>query len=167
MPKLPESGRGVVAVVAFTLSSIVTFGLYDSVGRARPSYVDCLRDPSFSAHCTDSPTASFPSGHTNEVFTAAGLSCVHHAHLPIYGSRLADALACARDVTLATADGVLRILGDRHYVTDVMAGAAIGFTFGYGMPLLLHYSVPRAPLAQLTLTPMSGSLVGISAAGRF
>jgi membrane-associated phospholipid phosphatase len=65
---------------------------------------------------------------------------------------------------LATADGVLRIMGDRHYLSDVLAGGALGFAFGYGVPTLLHYSVP---LTGLTLAPMKGSLVGISAFARF
>ena len=152
---------------SFALSSILTFSLYDSIGRARPSYVDCQHGSS-DIQCQTSPTASFPSGHVNEAFTTAGLSCAHHAHLPLYGSRLADALACARDVTLATADAVLRIMGDRHYLTDVLAGGAIGFAFGYGLPTFLHYtSRGRPPLAGLSVVPMAGSRLGLVATGDF
>jgi membrane-associated phospholipid phosphatase len=115
---------------SFALSSIVAISLYDTVGRTRPSYADCQRDPSVDVQCNISPTASFPSGHMNEAFTAAGLSCAHHAHVPIYGSRLADAFACGRDVALASADGILRIMGDRHYATDVLAGGANGLACG-------------------------------------
>jgi membrane-associated phospholipid phosphatase len=128
---------GLMDAEAYAFSSVLAIGLYDSVGRARPSYQDCQRAPSFVG-CNISPTASFPSGHTNEPFTAAGVSCANHGFDPIYGSRLWDELACARDVVLATSDGLLRIIGDRHYATDVLAGAPIGFGFGYGMPTLLH-----------------------------
>jgi membrane-associated phospholipid phosphatase len=155
---------------SYALSSILSITLYDTVGRARPSYADCKANGLFSADCNVAPNDSFPSGHTNEAFTAAGLSCANHAHVSIYGSRLADTLACVRDVTLATGDGVLRILGDRHYTTDVLAGAAIGFGFGFGVPALLHYrsSGVERPLDGLSVSPMLGrGNVGILAVGRF
>jgi membrane-associated phospholipid phosphatase len=158
---------GLMDAEAYAFSSVLAVGLYDSVGRARPSYEDCQRNPSFVG-CNISPTASFPSGHTNEAFTAAGVSCANHGFVPIYGSRLWDGLACARDVVLATSDGLLRVIGDRHYATDVLTGAAIGFGFGYGMPTLLHYAArsPRS-LAGWTLSPMVGPRTGLLLAGSF
>ena len=96
------------------------------------------------------------------------MSCANHGFVPIYGSRLWDGLACARDVVLATSDGLLRVIGDRHYATDVLTGAAIGFGFGYGMPTLLHYAArsPRS-LAGWTLSPMVGPRTGLLLAGSF
>jgi membrane-associated phospholipid phosphatase len=155
---------------SYALSSILSITLYDTVGRTRPSYADCQNNHAANADCNIAPNDSFPSGHTNEAFTAAGLSCANHAHLPLYGSRLADTLACVRDVTLATSDGVLRIMGDRHYATDVLAGAAIGFGFGFGVPTLLHYRNAGylAPLDALFVSPMLGAgNVGVLASGRF
>ncbi len=158
---------GLMDAESFALGSVLTFSLYDSVGRARPSYEDCQQNPS-GPGCTISPTASFPSGHTAEVFIAAGASCANHQYVPIYGSRLTDSLACARDLTMATADGLLRIMGDRHYATDVLAGAAIGFAFGYGVPTLLHYRASRAPsLATWTVSPMMGRQPGLALVGSF
>jgi membrane-associated phospholipid phosphatase len=158
---------GLMDAEAYAFSSVVAIGLYDSVGRARPSYEDCQHDPSF-AGCRISPTASFPSGHTNEAFTAAGVSCANHGFLPIYGSRVWDALACARDLFLATSDGVLRIMGDRHYATDVLTGGAIGFGFGYGMPTLLHYTAHKSSfLATLTVSPLAGHQAGLAVSGLF
>ncbi len=90
--------------------------------------------------------------------------------MPLYGSRALDTLACIRDLTLATGDGVLRIMGDRHYATDVLAGAALGFGFGYGVPMFLHYRADgqSRPLDTLTVSPMLGSgHVGVLASGRF
>jgi membrane-associated phospholipid phosphatase len=161
-----------MSLESYALSSILSITLYDTVGRARPSYSDCQKNPSANADCSISPTASFPSGHTNEAFTAAGLSCAHHANVPIYGSRLADTLACVRDLTLATSDGVLRIMGDRHYTTDVLTGAAIGFGFGFGLPTLLHYrtgaGADRSALGRLSVSPMLGAgTMGLVAAGPF
>jgi membrane-associated phospholipid phosphatase len=50
-------------------------------------------------------------------------------------------------VSLAAATAVLRVTGDRHYATDVLAGALVGFAIGYGVPTLLHYSLPEASAA--------------------
>jgi membrane-associated phospholipid phosphatase len=152
---------------SYAWGSIVTFTLYDSIGRARPSYADCQANPS-GPDCLVTPTASAPSGHTAESFIAAGLSCVNHAYVPIYGRRLFDALACARDVTLATTEGVLRIMGDRHYATDVLAGAALGFSFGFGLPWLLHYRFRgNRTLPSVALAPMVGGSTGLLAIGTF
>ena len=151
---------------SYALDSIVTFALYDSVGRARPNYADCQRDPSLFDNCSTSPTASFPSGHVSEAFMTAGLSCANHGYLPLYGSPLLDALACARDVTLGTVDGLLRIMGDRHYATDVIAGAGLGFAFGYGVPVFLHYTARRAR-PSLAVAPLVGQRVGLGVTGLF
>lgn len=59
---------------AYSLSSIVTITFYSEVGRARPSYADCKANPSFSPDGGVTTFDSFPSAHTNEAFTAAGLS---------------------------------------------------------------------------------------------
>jgi membrane-associated phospholipid phosphatase len=145
---------------AFTLSSLVAITLYDTIGRARPPYEDCVRNDGAvpSVECNGSLTASFPSGHINEAFTAAGLSCAHHMFAHVYGNRIADAFGCGRDLALATIEGVLRIAGDRHYVSDVFIGSAIGFTFGFAMPTLLHYVKwpRRGPVSALWPSPILG-----------
>lgn len=124
---------------AFSLSILITTLLSKAVARARPTVADCKRDPTFDPLCKSSTYASFPSFHTSTAFTAAGLTCVHHAYLPIYGSKPWETAACAESIVLATATGVFRIVGDRHYTTDVLLGAAIGFSLGYVYPWLLHY----------------------------
>ena len=124
---------------AFSVSTLITTVIFKTVARGRPSYVECGKDANYDPLCKLHATGSFPSGHTNTAFTAAGLSCAHHLHVPLYGDRLADVLACAGTLTLAAATGTLRIVGDRHYTTDVLVGALIGFSIGYGLPTLLHY----------------------------
>jgi membrane-associated phospholipid phosphatase len=154
---------------AYALGSVATFTLYDTIGRARPAYSDCRADPGAANSCTVSPSASFPSGHVAESFISAGLSCANHAYVPLYGSPLWDAVACARDVTLATADGVLRIMGDRHWATDVVAGGGLGLAFGYAMPVLLHYTAGTSSTrsAGLALAPMGSNRIGLVADGVF
>jgi membrane-associated phospholipid phosphatase len=60
--------------------------------------------------------------------------------------------------------GLLRVIGDRHYVTDVLAGQAIGFGFGYTMPTLLHYTgIYANTSSRLVLAPLAGSQYGLRA----
>ncbi len=155
---------------SFTLTSLIGVTAYDTIGRARPPYAQCqagTNDPSIA--CGGSLDASFPSGHTAEAFNAAGLSCAHHLFAHVYGNRTADAFACARDLTLATADGVLRMMGDRHYFSDVFVGSVIGFGVGFGLPSLLHYVKwkRRPPLATLAAVPLVGPQTGFSLVGTF
>jgi membrane-associated phospholipid phosphatase len=124
---------------ALAFSSLLNTVLFKAFARARPTYTECQQHPNHDPQCDLHPTGSFPSGHTNTSFTAAGLSCAHHLHVALYGDRLADVLACAGTITLAAAAGTLRVVGDRHYATDVVVAAALGFAMGYGMPTLLHY----------------------------
>jgi membrane-associated phospholipid phosphatase len=143
----------------FAFSLLISTVIFKLVGRARPSYSDCHHNPLFEPLCNSSVTASFPSGHTTASFTAAGLSCAHHLHTGLYGSQLADSLACAGAITLAAATGTLRVVGDRHYATDVWAGAAIGFAVGYGLPTLLHYGkVHDETQTAQTAQPLTASM---------
>jgi membrane-associated phospholipid phosphatase len=153
---------------SFAISSLITTTMFKIIGRGRPSYQACQHDPSFDPLCRSGDTASFPSGHTNAAFTAAGLSCAHHLHLALYGSPLADTLACVGEIALAGATGGLRVVGDRHYATDVWTGAIIGFGVGYGTPTLLHYrKAARAPQASLAMQPIEAGFAGPTISGTF
>lgn len=165
-------GSGEVAVQAllvdaeaFAVNALVTTSAYTFIGRARPSYEDCQRDRSFDPLCNSGATSSFWSGHTALAFTAAGISCAHHAYLHVYGSPTADALGCAGMITLASATATFRVLGDRHYATDVITGAAVGFGIGYGVPTLLHYTAGPHE-GGVTVAPSSAGL-GLALSGRF
>jgi len=150
---------------ALALNSLATTVTFDEVGRARPSYDDCKRNRNFDPLCNSGNTASFFSGHESQAFTAAGLSCAHHQYLKFYGGGAPDTLSCIGNLTVAAGTGALRILGDRHYATDVLTGALVGFGFGYGMPVLLHYSF-RAERANVSISPL-GLGVGLNASGTF
>jgi len=154
---------------AFSVSTLITTMIFKTVARARPSWAQCARDQKYDPLCKLHATGSFPSGHTNTAFTAAGLSCAHHLHVALYGNPLADALACAGTLTLATATGTLRIVGDRHYTTDVLVGALIGFAVGYGMPTLLHYGrVQNDSAASNSMQPLDRFVpLGPSISGTF
>jgi membrane-associated phospholipid phosphatase len=149
---------------AIAASGLLTTSAYYYTGRARPSYDDCQRNPSFDPLCNAGATSSFWSGHTAGAFAAAGLSCAHHAYLHLYGDPTADALGCAGMITLASTTGVLRLVGDRHFASDVLVGAAVGFGFGYGLPVLLHYTAGRDE--SLIVTPSSQGF-GLAVSGQF
>jgi membrane-associated phospholipid phosphatase len=154
------------AVVGF-----INNALFYEVGRGRPSYARCATDASYDALCgSTGNNASFPSGHVLGIATAAGLTCVHHRYLPIYGSATAGAAACVIMTAATAATGVTRIVADRHYASDVVVGAAIGFAGGYGLPWLLHYRTAgegAGPEARrVVLVPFGGAgSVGIGVAG--
>lgn len=159
---------------AMSLNILVATLLFKAAARARPTIYACTEDPTSDPLCDTGSFASFPSSHTSTAFTAAGLTCIHHAHLPLYGGEPADTLACAGALTLATATGLFRIIGDRHYLSDVLVGAAIGFSLGYVYPWLFHYQyggpTAKRDTAELRwgLTPgTAGAPFGVSALGMF
>jgi membrane-associated phospholipid phosphatase len=153
---------------AFAYSTLITTTTFNVSGRARPSYAECQRNPDFDELCNSGPTSSFPSGHGNASATAAGLSCAHHTHLALYGNKIADAIACGTTVGLALATSTFRVLGDRHYVSDVFVGSALGFGIGYAVPTLLHYTDSGgSTVATVSLAPMNETQYGLAARGEF
>jgi membrane-associated phospholipid phosphatase len=130
---------------ATAVSQFISNVLLFETGRARPSYQNCLADQTYNNLCgTPANNISFPSGHVMTIATAAGLTCVHHHYLPLYDSPGADAGACVFMSVATLATGATRMMADHHRATDVLVGAGLGFSIGYGMPWLLHYRVRRA-----------------------
>jgi membrane-associated phospholipid phosphatase len=81
-----------------------------------------------SAH----PNASFFSNHTSLAFSSLAASI-----------RMCDIIACGHNgriwavgLPIAALTGLLRIAADRHYATDVLAGAAAGAAIGWYIPAL-------------------------------
>lgn len=112
-------------------------------GRYRPVIYGCGEDPNYDSDCTndeESLRASFLSGHASMSFASAGLTCSHHISLPMYGGNAADAAICGVSLTSATAVAVMRIMADKHWWTDVIAGSTLGLATGFGLPFLLHYA---------------------------
>lgn len=126
------------------LSGVLALGMEHGLGRARPYERECT-DPNgfdpvgYNACGPPGGFQGFPSGHAAAAFTMAGLTCVHHQHLPLWGGGWPDAAACIGTMALATTTGTLRLVVDRHWATDIVAGAAIGIFNGYFLPLWLHY----------------------------
>ena len=146
-----------------------------AVGRQRPFARDCTGGKSGSHDCGSSyDNGSFFSGHTVTAFTGAGLTCVHHEHLPLYGGGAPDKWACVWTLIGAGSSAVLRIISDDHYASDVMVAAGVGFLTGYVIPSWLHYGFGRTRTSKPrragdvqivpTLQPVAGG-IGIGLAG--
>jgi membrane-associated phospholipid phosphatase len=89
---------------AVLVSSLYTFALKSTTHRVRPDGSDNL---------------SFPSGHTSNAFAIATVWSKH------YGAR-----AAAPAYLLAGLVGVSRMGIQRHHLSDVVAGAALGYLVG-------------------------------------
>ena len=108
--------------------------------RSRPFVLHCADDADYDPDCDDADRfRSYFSGHTAFAVTAAALSCTHHARLALYGGGTADTMACVAAAAVATMTGLMRILADRHYLSDVLTGVVVGIASGWLMPTLLHY----------------------------
>lgn len=141
----PEVALQMMAINAqsFALTVLVTELTKRLVARERPyaQYGGCDADEDSGDCASGNRYKSFLSGHTSLAFTGAGLVCAHHENLPLYGGGLADSAACAAAIGAATAVGVLRIGADRHHMSDVLFGAALGLVSGYALPNWLHYDL--------------------------
>ena len=154
---------------SFAWASFLTNVTKITVRRQRPFAQDlnCPTDPA----CGGGANRAFFSGHTAIAFTGAGLTCVAHRHLPLYG-RVGDPLACATTMTLASVTGLFRILADEHWMTDVLAGTGVGLLSGWLLPWLLHFrhDVPKPGPVKVFryLAPYGNRTeLGLQATGRF
>lgn len=77
---------------------------------------------------TGQPT-SFPSGHTAQAFAAATFMVKEYGHKNIWYSIGA--------YSVASGIGVMRVMNNRHWVSDVLAGAGIGI-FSTNLAYLTH-----------------------------
>jgi membrane-associated phospholipid phosphatase len=121
--------RGIVIVAeAATTAALITQVTKVAVARERPSYH--YRPPG----TVGQPTVryeSFVSGHTAEAFAML----VSATHVTAARGRKTKWLWVS-GVPLVVATGYLRIAADKHYLTDVLGGAAVGLAAGYGVPAL-------------------------------
>lgn len=153
-------------------ASIVT-GLVTRTGnrigvRDRPDSAPCEKDSEYGELCFRGATSGFPSGHSSTAFTSAGLICVHHGKLPLYGSTAADAASCIGAMGLASVNGALRLVADRHYASDVLIGAGVGLLAGVGLPYLTTYGWGDPDRSGVAIVPLvNTSEVGAGLRGAF
>lgn len=134
-----------INVEAFAFTGLFFRVVEVSVARARPHVWDCLHSGKTNEQCRDQGvrgTNSFMSGHAGVAATGAALICMHQMNLQLYG-RVGAPLTCGVGISLAVLAGVGRIVADRHYATDVLAGWIAGTLSGILVPQLLHYNFRR------------------------
>lgn len=139
---------------ALVFNQVVKF----SVGRERP-FVSAL-SPEEKAAVRDPAdnNLSFFSGHSTFAF-AVTVAAGRVAQLRGYRRAW---LVWAVGLPLAVSVPLLRMASDRHYLTDVLVGSAVGATFGYALPTLFHHRT--GALSQLTVAPAPN---GVSVSGVF
>ena len=122
-------------------SGVATVASQGLGGRARPLVAECAGDREYDPMCgSRQQSRSFFAGHVAMAFNSASLVCVTQAYLPLYGARAGGAAACASTLLAASATGVLRVVADKHWASDVLVGSAVGTATGLLFPLLLHYT---------------------------
>jgi membrane-associated phospholipid phosphatase len=136
----------VIDFQSFGVAGLVSLAAEHSVGRARPYTFSCdhgaVRDAQGHQlqECgTGNDYRSFFSGHAAATATTAGLVCVHHQHLPLFGGGLADLAPCVLMAAVSVTTGVLRLVYDEHWASDVLVGWLDGALAGYVLPSLLHF----------------------------
>ena len=99
-----------LGALSFAAAGIIEFTVKHLVGRHRPDSVTVLA--ALGSHVPESD--SFPSGHATSVFAVATVFAAFYPRLrwPLYA--------------LAAAVAVGRVYLDRHYASDILAGAVIG-----------------------------------------
>jgi undecaprenyl-diphosphatase len=98
---------------------------------------------------------SFPSRHSAMAFMSAGfLTSAFCAEFPDSPWKLS---VISAGYSLAVVISATRILSGNHFLTDILAGAAIGSLYGYLIPYL--HRKPKTGRTEVTLVPHPGGLV--------
>ena len=98
--------------------------------------------------------------------------CAQHINMSIHDNPLSDGAVCASGLFAASMIGVMRIMADRHWASDVYFGAAVGLLSGWLMPTLLRYQSwnPLPNNEDITVVPMpqiGPNHLGLGVAGFF
>lgn len=142
-PKNDFQHQTINIVLANAINGIAVYALKNGVGAERPDKSDNL---------------SFPSGHTAIAFT--------NASLLYYEYKDSNVWYASSGFLFATATGALRIANNKHYTSDVLAGAGIGLASGlivsYWNPLKsVTFGKKRKTTAYVF--PQIGSQLGLGA----
>lgn len=125
---------------AFAFTGAATLLTKSAVGRPRPYVQECASNSTYDSGClSEDRNRSFFSGHTSWAFTGAGLICSK-----TFSSPRSDGGWCAASLGLAGATGVLRIMADKHYASDVLTGAGVGVLSGLLIPAIFKSAGPES-----------------------
>ena len=125
---------GTALIEGFAVSKAMTMALKLGVGRRRPDGSD---------------QRSFPSGHASGSFTIATL--IAYRHGPLAGLPF---------LSMAAFTTVMRMAQQRHHLSDVVSGTAIGIAVGRAAALVHEESDPTQ--GGIRFAPMPNHPVGIA-----
>jgi membrane-associated phospholipid phosphatase len=138
----------IINLQSLALTGFLSLFAEHAVARQRPYVQDCgpdghVRDAQgqllLNSCSGPADNQSFYSGHSAITATMAGLTCVHHQHLPLYGGGAADLFPCLVMIGASVTTGIARLMADKHWASDVVLGWSIGTFSGYVLPSILHY----------------------------
>jgi membrane-associated phospholipid phosphatase len=138
---------GVAVAGAAAASAAVVVALKVALGRWRPDHApDAMH---WSPPAWEDAQQSFPSGHTAIAF-AISAALDRTLELPpawtavLYGA--------------AVMTGLSRMYDRRHWLSDVLAAAAIGYSFGQAVGSALHRELPPSGALQWEVLPGRASV---------
>lgn len=127
--------NALVVAEATSLAMLLDTGVKYAVARQRPYAWRGGSGPGGDRNL------SFFSGHATLAFAVAASSSTLLLEQDAPGARTYAAVAFG----LATTAGYLRVAADRHYASDVLAGAAVGTAIGWAIPHFLHQPAGKGP----------------------
>jgi membrane-associated phospholipid phosphatase len=156
-PKLQRAG--ILVASSLLINDFVTDKLKDEFQRSRPC--EAPHNYYFDGGEGGRHHASFPSGHTSTAFAfAASMATVYKNHRwvpPVsYG--------------MATLVGLSRIYDNKHWATDVLAGAAVGILSAKTTNIILKQTEKQLEKRKVKIyvTPkLSSGTLGLNAGGVF
>lgn len=160
-------------ILLIDLQSALAAGLLSlssehSVGRGRPFVEECQPDGTvrdefgrlLPNRCGRGNEAkSFYSGHAAATMTSAGLTCLTHQRMPLFGGGVADLIPCGLMLGVSLTTGVTRLMADMHWASDVVIGWGVGALAGYVLPAAIHYGFTSdaGPRAKLRISPVAAA----------
>lgn len=149
-----------ISLEVFALNHALNITIKLLSRRERPVNTFCRDRPEYAAedaNCRPEnlpPAESFWSGHVSNAFAGAALVCMHHDMVDLFGDEVSDGIACGSAVALAATTAMFRMMSDRHWITDVVTGAAVGTLVGTLVPYLLHFQGGARPPLRGTEAPV-------------
>ncbi|MBM3555014.1 MAG: phosphatase PAP2 family protein [Alphaproteobacteria bacterium] len=153
-PKLQETA--LLGAESLIIAGAFAEGIKRTVGRDRPNEPEERHDKQDFNGPHKGKDGSFPSGHTTAAFSVASVVASEYRETPAVGLTAYG---------IATLTGLSRINDQEHWLSDVLAGAALGT----GVGLLVYHFRPFGPDGQtVSVSPGAGQRpAGLTLTARF